>query len=63
MAVIFLSIHLSLTSVFIYKYTKEPEQVNLNNDQKNKIKNSLNNDMEKSTSQLTDISTITSETL
>ena len=53
MAVIFLSLHLSITSIFIYKYSKEPEQVHF----------SKNHDMEKSTSQMTDISTITSETL
>jgi hypothetical protein len=53
MGVIFLLVHLSITSIFIYKYSKEPEQVHLNK----------NNDMEKSTSQMTDISTITSDTL
>ncbi len=49
MSVIFLIAHLVITSIFIYKYSKEPQKIQQN--------------LQKSTSQLTDISIITSETL
>ena len=60
MGVAFITIHLFLTSVFIHKYSKEPELTGLKN---NNIKKSNINEMEKSTSQMTDVSTLTSETL